>query len=296
MSASSFQAEMTCEELDGFLYAYLDGEFGPDERLQFERHLAQCGRCAQRIHLEAGFHETLRKKTQELLSDPALRAPDGLRHEIQARIRHEQHRASLQSWIRASAAAVAIASVGAAYVYLRPGSRERFAEDAALRHAKVLPFEIQQTTPEHFEAWFQGKLDHGVRVPRLPNAQLAGARLSNVKDKQAAYFTYDASSSAGIAPRRIGLFVVYDPKREITAAPLPELDSSHGYNVATWREHEIVYELVTDLDEADIRQMLSGAQSIARTRVQAPEPLLSSPTSPPATEGRPLVKPASLQH
>jgi len=282
MSANIFQAEMTCDELDSFVYPYLDGEFGPDERLQFERHLSRCSRCAQRVHLEAGFHETLRKKTQELLFDPALRAPEALRRGIQAKLRQEQQRAFMRSWIRASAAAVAIATASGAYVYFRPGLRERFAEDAAMRHAKALPFEIQQTTPDRFEAWFQGKLDHRVSVPRLSNAKPAGARLSNVKDKQAAYIAYDAANGAGLGPRRIGLFVFYDAKREITAAPLPsvELDSSHGYNVATWRDHEIVYELVTDLDETDIRQMLSGTQPTAR-----PSPPL------PAAE----VKPASLQ-
>src|SRR5262245_36502025 len=283
MSANIFQAEMTCDELDGFLYPYLDGEFGPDERLQFERHLAQCSRCAQRVHLEAGFHEMLRKSTQELLFDPALRAPDGLRRRIQGRLRQEQQRARARSWIRASAAAVVIATASGAYVYFRPGLRERFAEDAAMRHAKALPFEIQQTTPDRFEAWFQGKLDHRVPVPRLPNAKLAGARLSHVKDKQAAYIAYDAASSGGLGSRRIGLFVFYDAKKEFPAAPLPslELDSSHGYNVATWRDHEIVYELVTDLDETDIRQMLNGSQPTTRP----------SATPLPSAE----VKPASLQ-
>ena len=32
---------------------------------------------------------------------------------------------------------------------------------------------------------------------------------------------------------------------------------SHGFNVAVWRDEEIVYELVTDLDESDIRRMLA---------------------------------------
>jgi anti-sigma factor RsiW len=283
MSANGFVSEMTCAELDSFLYAYLDGEFGPNERLDFERHLSQCARCAQRVHLEAGFHETLRQKTQELLLDPALRAPDGLRRAIHASLRQEQHRAFVRSWVRASAAAVALVAASGAYVYLRPGLRERFAEDAALRHSKGLPFEIQQTTPEHFEAWFQGKLDHPVSVLRLPNAKLAGARLSHVKDKQAAYFAYDAAGSAGVAPRRIGLFVFYDAKGEVTAGPWPsvELDSSHGYNVATWRDREIVYELVSDLEETDIRRMLTGAHRN------------SWPTSPlPSAE----VQPASLKN
>jgi hypothetical protein len=39
-----------------------------------------------------------------------------------------------------------------------------------------------------------------------------------------------------------------------------QVGSSLGYNVAVWREGEIVYELVTDLDESDIRRMLAQQQ------------------------------------
>ena len=35
-----------------------------------------------------------------------------------------------------------------------------------------------------------------------------------------------------------------------------EVGSSHGYNVVSWREGDVVYQLVTDLDEQDIRDLM----------------------------------------
>jgi hypothetical protein len=132
--------------------------------------------------------------------------------------------------------------------------------------------EIHSTTPEGVEAWFGGKLLHRVPVPRFPNTVLAGARLSNVTDKEAAYISYE-TDTPGNARRRMGLFVFHDGAERVKARPLPavQVANTHGYNVAVWREGEIVYELVTDLDEHDIRRMLGQ---------RAPHEGVPTPVSP----------------
>jgi len=295
MKSGDISRIITCAELEGFLYAYLDGEFEASEKLEFERHLAECSRCAHRVHLESIFRESLHQRAREHANGPGARAPEGLRRNIHTQLRHEQQRAALRSWVRAGAAAAVIAAAGGAYIFNRPGTRGMYVEAAALRHAKILPFEVQRDAPEHLEAWFEGKLEHSVHVPTFPNTTLAGARLSNVKDKQAAYIGYQAQGADGARPRRIGLFVFQDSNREVQAAPLPsvDLDSSHGYNVAIWRDHEIVYELVSDLDEGDIRQMLSQPSS-PRRRPLVSDQRPAGTTSPPPQPG--LVQPASLQH
>src|SRR5262249_36269481 len=191
----------------------------------------------------------------------------------------------LSTWLKLSAAAIVLFSAGGAYyAYYRSASSLVFIEDAARRHAKALPPEIQQVSAANFEAWFAGKLNHRVPVPELPNATLAGARLSNVHDKEAAYISYNSVSYPGSAPRRIGLFVFDDTKGEVAASPLPSvaLNSSHGYNVALWRDRDIVYELVTDLTEADIRQMLSTATLEAEAKSRTGQP-------------NSLIRPASVQ-
>jgi len=126
------------------------------------------------------------------------------------------------------------------------------------------------------EAWFDGKLDHRVSVPRLPDVQLSGARISNVTDRPAAYISYERNADQQGAPaKRIGLFVFDDAKGEVEAPPLPsvQVGFSHGYNVAVWRDGEIVYELVSDLDESDIRRMVAeqAAMKSRPSRLVSPD-------------------------
>ncbi|HEY0093924.1 MAG TPA: zf-HC2 domain-containing protein [Archangium sp.] len=261
---------MTCQELDSIIYPFLDGEFQPEERLEVEAHLTGCAGCAQRVNLEARMQQSLRRAARQAVE--TTRAPDALRSRIQVGIRQEQRRDTQQWWLRASAAAVVVLMAGGTWMALRPEQRQRFVDDAARRHARQLPVEVAGGSHEHVEAWFDGKLDHRVSVPRLPNVQLSGARISNVTDRPAAYISYERNADKQGAPaKRIGLFVFDDAQREVEAPPLPsvQVGSSHGYNVAVWRDGEIVYELVSDLDESDIRRMVAE-QAAMKSRPSRP--------------------------
>ena len=259
---------MTCQELDRLLYPYLDGEFQPEERLDVETHLSACADCAQRVEAERKFRRAVRHSVQ------ASRAPASLREGIQLGLRRQQRRTQHLQWLRMSAAALVVVAVGGGWITIRPEERLRFVEDAAKRHVKKLPFEISNAPPEHVEAWFDDKLDHRVPVPRLSRAQVIGARISNVKDRPAAYITYETDpEQEGQAGRHIGVFVFDDVGRELDVEALPALqvNTSQGLNVAIWRDEEIVYELVTDLSEADIRKMLLEKEQPSRV-ANAPRP------------------------
>jgi anti-sigma factor RsiW len=264
---------MTCQELDRITYPYLDGEFQTEERLEVEAHLSGCATCAQRIHSEARMQQALRRAARQAME--STRAPDALRSSIREGLRREQHREQQAGWMRASAAALVLLAAGGAWMAFQPEQRQRFMEDAARRHAKKLPVEITGASHEGVEAWFDGKLDHRVSVPRLAEVRLSGARISNVTDRPAAYISYERTPGKEGAPvRRIGLFVFDDARREVEAPPLPsvQVGSSLGYNVAVWREGEIVYELVTDLDETDIRRMLAQQQGAGSKSARPVQP------------------------
>lgn len=265
---------MICQDLERFLYPYLDGEFQAEERLEVEAHLSRCPACAQRVHTEAQMREALRRAARHAVQ--SSRAPEALRASIQLGVRREYRRTLQLRWMRASAAVLVVAAAGSAWVAVQPEPRQRFVDDAAKRHARTLPYEIAGTNHEGVERWFDGKLEHHVAVPRLPNAVVSGARISNVTDRTAAYISYESAPEAKDAPpRRIGLFVFDDSQRDVEAPPLAKVrvGSSNGYNVAMWRDGEIVYEMVTDLDESDIRRMLEhqGARRPAGARPPAPD-------------------------
>jgi anti-sigma factor (TIGR02949 family) len=262
---------MTCQELDRLLYPYLDGEFQPEERMDVETHLETCADCTRRVEKEREIQQALRRAARHSIQ--TSRAPQSLRLGIQGGLRREQRRALQFQWLRLSAAALVVVAVGGGWFALRPEERQRFVDDAVKRHVKR----------EDAEAWFVGKLDHQVSIPRLANAQMSGARLSNVENHSAAYISYETRPEReGQEARRIGVFVIDDSGRDLDAQALPavQVDSSQGYNVAMWRDGEVVYELVTDLSEADIRKMLLDKERSSR---MANSPRSAEPVLPVTT-------------
>ena len=104
----------------------------------------------------------------------------------------------------------------------------------------------------------------------------------NVREKQAAYIRYDAPTRASAQPRQVGLFVFGDNGNDVDvgARAEPDLGNSNGYNVVSWREGDIVYQLVTDLEEDDIRDLLPANPG------RAPLPTVR-PAPRPALEAQP---------
>jgi anti-sigma factor RsiW len=250
---------MTCREFENLLHPYVDDEFDAAERAAADSHLSACPTCSARVYAERRFRHSLRAAA--LAHAEQRHAPESLRVRVVEAVRRERRRRTVRRALMASSVAVGLAVVVSFGYASMPKRRDRFMLDAARHHARPYPAEIQAHGHEEVEAWFRDKLEHRVPVPRFRNAQLAGARISNVQDRPAAYIRYQRPNPNGPA-RDIGLFVFPDQEHEVEADPLPsvQVDNRLGFNVAIWREGEIVYEMVTDLDERDIRALFDAQQ------------------------------------
>jgi anti-sigma factor (TIGR02949 family) len=260
---------MNCRDLETQLTPYLDGELIDEARVDFENHLATCPTCPKHVEIERHNLSMIRQaaKAQAPVVPPEFRARlfENLRRD------DSSHRRTRVRQLAAMAAGVTLAFTLGHQVY-RVHQRRLYEQDAAMRHARQFPLEIEQS-PAAIERWFGGKLDYPVRVPGFLHARATGGRLLQVRDKPAAYIRYDS-------PRPMGLFV-YGDDNDVDVGTEPAMGSSHGYNVVSWREGDVVYQLVTDLDEQDIRELVPTG---ARGGVE------SMPTQPTLD-----VRPASLQ-
>lgn len=244
---------MNCLELGRLLYPYLDGELLPDEKLELEQHFAGCPHCSKTVESERSSLAIIRAAARA--GSPA--APDALTQRLFAGIHSEQKRVRRRSMLRWSAAAASVALCAfAANHQWRAFQRRLFIEDVTSRYARQFPLEIQGGQPRELEAWFGGKLNHRVMVPSFPHATAAGARLLNVRENQAAFIRYDTQLPGEAAPRPLGLFVYQAPEDDVGPLPEAEFGSSNGFNVVSWRDGDVVYRLVSDLDEQDVRQLL----------------------------------------
>lgn len=92
---------------------------------------------------------------------------------------------------------------------------------------------------------------------------LLGVRLSTLHERPAAMVQYTVPDDHG---RRVSLLVVDDPEPDLTGTPRHVegrdviVSRAHGYNVATWRHDEIVYSLISDLDESDVLALVRAAE------------------------------------
>jgi anti-sigma factor RsiW len=266
----TLMAAMDCTELERSVDAYLDGEFDARERAEADLHLGACPRCRTLAEERRGLREALRAKLREAMTSPAPAgcAPPALRARIEttlARRRRPLWRRALSPIPLSTAAACA---AGALLVLVTHGGDAALVDEAVRSHHRGLPLEVTAATvggDAPILAWFADKLDFNPAPPRFraDGVRVLGARLSHLREWPAAFIRY-------ALPRgQAGLFIVDDPKGRFDATgrevrlgeKVIRLVAARGYNVAVWRDHEIVYSLVSELDEASLYDLVRTAQA-----------------------------------
>ena len=248
-----------CQDVARLALPLLDGELGPEDRDLALCHLDTCTPCRDTLAAEVAC----RREVRAGLSRPT--APPGLRRRVlktlddfdAVAIAPQRRRSRLLVGVAAATFLVA-ASAG----FLIREGRATPAEvvgDAIRVHERNLPIEVQGAEDE-VQAWMVGKVPVPVRPPRLrhPSASFVGARLSHLRDRDAAQLIYRIGPSqmtvhvfdaAGIAPpatrrRSVG-------QREIWSA------SERGYHVVFVRERGVGYAFTSDLGEDDLVRLVS---------------------------------------
>ena len=81
--------------------------------------------------------------------------------------------------------------------------------------------------------------------------------------RPAAVVTYTIPAADG---RRVSLLIVDDPEQKLPGAARQVADRevwlsrARGFNVASWRTDEVVYSLISDLDEQDVLALVQSAE------------------------------------
>ncbi len=246
-----------CPEDGQDVSLYADGELGDAERVAMEAHLVKCPACRQAADYELKLRRTLREKVRQ--GTPV--APRGLERRLHATLERSPGPApallSIRRWVRPMPVAAAGATALGLTAFLYFGSpTENIVRDLVVRHTRRLPLEFHSSDPRALQDWLAGKIDFHVHLPPRtgPGLSLLGARLSEVRDHTAVYVVYGNPKHPA---ERVSMFVYDDPSRRPPAPGIPRriedrevyTANAAGYNVAVWRDHEIVYSLVSDGDD-----------------------------------------------
>jgi anti-sigma factor RsiW len=254
-----------CRQLEEtFLHAYVDGEFDAEENAEVQAHLVSCAACTHAVRIHESYKAAMARASAV--------APHRLHDVLRERFADEVPEGRWLSAFRdPRAIAVTAACVGAAAWFLAGGMNHRifgvaqssFIDDGVALHARSLPLDYTASDVGSLQQWLSSRLDFGVRVPQFEQrAKVQGVRLSSVHARPAAMVTYAVTQDG----RRVSLLIVDDPEPQLGGSERHIegrdvfIARARGFNVVSWRRDEVVYSLISDLDERDVLQLVQSAE------------------------------------
>ena len=250
---------MDCSEVRTYLIDRRRGNLGADTTAAVDVHLTDCAACRHEDAADAQLSVLLEERL------PRPHAPASLKRALEERWLEPAPRKPIgRRWARIGRTTTAMAA-GAALVWAAMfGLRER-ASDGALvdeavnDHLRVLysdhPIEVESGGIHRVKPWFQGRLDFApiVEFGGDDDFPLEGGSIGYFVDRKAATFVFRRRlhEITLFVFRAEGLHWPVSGLRTIGAAQ-GTVDSRRGFHVALWRQGDLGYALVSDVNEADL--------------------------------------------
>jgi len=254
------------------LSAYVDGELSPADATSVARHLATCAHCAAEYQIMLDTVSLLRSELERFTAPDVLRArirgaiattpTEPMTDSPTLAVAPSTARRSVRSFARpaAWAAALLLAAALGSGVTLLASSGNRGTNTTA---DQVLASHVRSLMPDHLtdvrssdqhnvKPWFNGRLDFSPTVPRLEEQgfPLVGGRVDYIGGRPVAAVVYS---------RRQHLINVFswpstDHAEGLTAS------TANGYNLLHWRAGGTERWVVSDLNAAELRGLITLLQ------------------------------------
>jgi anti-sigma factor RsiW len=237
---------MSEEKVEQKIHALFDGELPSPAALEVESHARACPSCAAAYGRLRSLRSALRSEALRFTPPAALAG----------RVRAElagARRPGGQRFVSPLLALAASLLLGVAIGrFLLPVSRELSAPPSVQSiidaHVRALASgkltEVASSDQHTVKPWFAGKVPFSPAVKDLASEgfPLLGGRVENVSGTPAAVLVY------GRARHVIEVFVRV-AERGTEGAGSSEM---RGFHVVTWRRRDLVYDAVSDLNEAEL--------------------------------------------
>jgi anti-sigma factor (TIGR02949 family) len=250
---------MECQDVREQLLGYQRGQLDADARARIASHLEGCEGCRRAAAAEAGLSELLAHKL------PRYAAPDALKRRLAERMSPRRNRRARRYLAPAVSALAAAALVLVAVRITQPGflrpslSTTDLVEEGVNDHLRVVasshPVEIESGGIHQVKPWFTGRLDFAPRVAFSGDERFAleGGSVGYFRDRKAAVFVFK------VRLHTISLFVFRAeglpwPTRGLESLGPLKVDArvARGFNVLLWRDGELGYCLVSDVNRSDL--------------------------------------------
>ena len=250
---------MDCHEARTYLLNRRRGDLPSDKTVEVDAHLADCAACRHDDAADAQLSALLKERL------PRPRAPASLKRALEERwIEPAPRKSGVPIWARVGRTTAAMAAGAALVVAVLFGLRGRASDDALVAeavndHLRVLysdhPIEVESGGIHRVKPWFEGRLDFAPVVEFGGNDDfpLEGGSVGYFIDRKAATFIFKhrlheitlfVFRAEGLRWPVVGL-------RPIGAAR-GTVESLRGFHVALWRQGDLGYALVSDVNETDL--------------------------------------------
>ncbi|HEX6837490.1 MAG TPA: zf-HC2 domain-containing protein [Polyangia bacterium] len=247
-----------CEEIQPLVRDATRGRLHGEEAAHVAAHLLTCAAC----RALADEERELDRRLDELPQRPAslalkrrlaARLPDAA-----ARTRRRVSRGTMVAASLAAAACVALAAVALHGRFAAPATNPLVAE-AVADHLRVVyrehPIDIESGGPHQVKPWFTGRLDFA--LPSVFGGDgdftLTGGSVGWYVDRKAAVLVYKHLLHT------ISLFVFRADGLSFPRADrdlgrvAARVERRHGFSVIVWRDGDLGYALVSDLNQDDLQ-------------------------------------------
>jgi len=240
---------MSCDHILA-TQSYLDGQLDGTESDAAERHLQTCAECQNFAAQTADLSDALRRTTRH-------QAPELLHARVRAALKREAGPTKVRAfwWGAASGGgASALAAALALFLFLPP-SAASLAEAIADAHARALTsgHTIMVASSNHHvvKPWLAAHA--GISPPATDFAAqgfvLTGGRTDTIAGVQAAVSVYAHGN------HELDLFTWMDK-----SGPLPASTTVRGFHTAFWKQGDLNFAAVSDVDEAAFGKFIALAR------------------------------------
>jgi anti-sigma factor (TIGR02949 family) len=257
---------MDCRESTSHLLDYQRGRLEPGREEELRAHLAGCPSCSRSESIERTLTDLLERRLPQHPAPIALKLRLTAQWPSPAATKPSWWERWGRSWAPAGAVALLLFMALPLYYQAlssrRAGGAERMVAEAVNDHLRILqsghPLEVESGNFHQVKPWFAGKLDFAPAVRFLgdPEFPLKGGSVGYFLDRKAAVFTY------GHRLHVISLLVFRAESLPWHAGDTGGSGkarayekTARGFNVILWREGELGYALVSDVDPTELRRL-----------------------------------------
>ncbi len=247
---------MRCEDINSFVYPYLDGEFEARDCAEFEAHLEVCGPCRSRIEGERAFLEQVRGLRTE-----TPRAPAELRERVRSSLlAAEREQRGWRRWLPGYVwkPLPVIGSLGLLAFFLWPvmgTSLDPVVAELVAKHESDATVDVAGPEPQRLQRYYSTRLSFPVRLPRFPGhySSVLGGHVVRMGDRPSARAVYDVDGEKLTV-------VAFEGDDELTGAERGWiLREAAGYNVALYRHAGVTYGVTSRLGRPQLEHIVHQA-------------------------------------